>query len=88
MKHISPNKEKALRLTKQAAGTLAKVTGMIENNEYCPEVIQQLDSVCGLLHSAKRELLAGHLDSCVEKRMRDDKTGAIKELIKIYNLSN
>jgi DNA-binding FrmR family transcriptional regulator len=88
MQHISPQKEKALRLAKQAQGTLTKVIAMIEQNEYCPNVIQQADSACGFLKSVKRELLAGHLDSCVAKRMKEDKTEAIKELIKIYNLSN
>jgi len=88
MQHISPQKEKALRLAKQAQGTLTKVIALIEQNEYCPNVIQQADSVCGFMKSVKRELLTGHLDSCVAKRMKEDKAEAVKELIKIYNLSN
>jgi DNA-binding FrmR family transcriptional regulator len=79
--------DKTLKLTKQAQGTLAKVLQMMEQGEYCPDVIQQVDSVMGFLRSAKRELLAGHLDSCVMKKMKEDKGQAIKELLKIYNLS-
>ena len=60
---------------------------MIESDTYCPEVIQQVDSVIGLLKTAKKELLAGHLDSCVIKKMKENKTKAIEELLKIYNLS-
>lgn len=86
-KELSPKKAKSLHLTKQARGTFERVIAMIESDTYCPEVIQQVDSVIGLLKTAKKELLAGHLDSCVIKRMKENKTKAIEELLKIYNLS-
>lgn len=82
------DREKYLTLVKQAQGTLTKVLAMMEANEYCPSVIQQIDSVCGFLKSAKRELLAGHLDTCVADKLKEDKEAAIRELLKIYNLSN
>lgn len=89
MKTPLPNKkQRALKLAKQARGTLDTVIAMIEGNTYCPEIIQQTDSVMGLLRSVERELLAGHLDTCVLKQMRADKDGAIRELLKIYRLSN
>lgn len=87
MKTITPKKIKALKMAKQAQGMLAKVIAMIEEDEYCPNIIQQTDSVCGFMQSVKRELLAGHLDTCVMKRMNENKEQAIKELLKIYNLT-
>lgn len=83
----STEKNKAGKLSKQAAGTLTKVVTMVEQNEYCPEIIQQIDSVIGLLRSCKRELLLGHLDHCLEHKLKENKTQTIKELMKIYNLS-
>ena len=88
MTNLTVNKSKALKLTKQAAGTLAKVLKTIEENRYCPEIIQQVDSVRGLLISAKRELLTGHLDSCLPTKIKENKKETIEELMKIYNLSN
>ncbi len=88
MKQLSTNKAKTLKCAKQAQGTLGKVSEMIESDRYCPEIIQQLDSIIGLLKTAKRELLAGHLDTCVVHQMKENKKKAIDELIKIYNLSN
>ncbi len=82
------SKLKAQKYSKQAAGTLNKVVEMMEADKYCPEIIQQVDSVLGLLKSAKRELLAGHLDTCVAHQMKENKEKAINELLKIYNLSN
>lgn len=89
MKKALPSKKlQSLKLARQALGTLNTVIAMIEDNAYCPEIIQQTGSVVGLLRSVERELLAGHLDTCVEKRMREDKAAAIRELMKIYRLSN
>lgn len=85
---ISSNKQKALKLVRQAQGMLGKVVDMIENDEYCPGIIQQVDSSCGFLKSVKRELLVGHLDTCTAEKLKKNKDQAIKELIKIYNLSN
>jgi len=88
MKTLTSNKTKALKCSRQAQGTLLKVVEMIESDRYCPEIIQQVDSVLGLLKTAKRELLSGHLDTCVAHQMIDNKKKAIAELLKIYNLSN
>jgi len=88
MKDLSINKTKTLKCARQAQGTLNKVIEMIERDRYCPEIIQQVDSILGLLKTAKRELLTGHLDNCVIHQMKKNKKKAIDELIKIYNLSN
>lgn len=85
---LAAQKTKSLKLAKQARGTFEKVLVMIENDTYCPEIIQQVDSVIGLLKSVKKELLAGHLDTCAVKQLKENKDKAIKELLKIYNLSN
>lgn len=85
---LPTKKSKSLKLAKQARGTLDKVISMIENEIYCPEIIQQADSVSGLLKSVKKELLAGHLDTCAMDRLKENKDKAVQELLKIYNLSN
>ena len=88
MKKLPPHKAKSLKCSKQALGTLTKVITMSEEDRYCPEIIQQVDSVIGLLKTAKRELLAGHLDTCAMHQLKINKKKAIGELLKIYNLSN
>lgn len=88
MSHQHQISTKAVKSSKQALGTLNKVINMIESDIYCPDIIQQVDSVIGLLRHTKKELLAGHLDTCVAHQMKTDKKKAIVELLKIYNLSN
>lgn len=77
---------KARKVINMAIGSVAKIPQMVDENRYCPEVIQQIDSVIGLLHSARKELLKGHLESCLAERLKTDKEGSIKELLKIYNM--
>lgn len=87
-KPLSTNKAKAHKMAKQARGTLEAVISMIEGDNYCPEIIQQTDSIIGLLKSVKKTLLAGHLDTCVLEKLKQDKEKTILELLKIYNLSS
>ena len=84
-KQGEPN-TKAQKVINMAIGSLSKVPAMVEEKHYCPEIIQQIDSVIGLLKSARAELLRGHLDSCLAERLKSDKEGAVKELLKIYNM--
>lgn len=86
-KELSPQSKKSLKLARQAQGTLTKVIAMIEEGAYCPEIIQQTDSVAGLLKSVRKELLMGHLNTCALNELRENKSEAVKELMKIYNIS-
>ncbi len=84
-KHGEQN-TKAQKVINMAVGSISKIPNMILEMRYCPEIIQQIDSVIGLLKSARTELLRGHLDSCLSERLKDDKEGAVEELLKIYNM--
>ncbi|MCM2339149.1 MAG: metal-sensing transcriptional repressor [Burkholderiales bacterium] len=84
-KHGEPN-TKARKVINMAIGSVARIPAMVDDGRYCPEIIQQIDSVIGLLHSARKELLKGHLESCLVERLKTDKEGSIKELLKIYNM--
>ena len=77
---------KSVKLINMASGSLSKVSTMVVEGRYCPEVIQQIDSVVGLLHSVRKELLKDHLETCLALQVKNDKEGAVKELMKIYNM--
>ena len=81
-----PDKQKAALSIKKAKGTIQKVLDLIEQDAYCPQIIQQIDAVNGLLKSAKKTLLVGHLDHCIEEKLSQNKKKAIAELIIIFDL--
>ncbi len=80
------NKNKASISVKKAGGTISKVLEMIEEDKYCPEIIQQIDAVIGLLRSSKKTLLRGHIDHCIDKNLKENREKTIDELIQIFDL--
>ncbi|MGH8905526.1 MAG: metal-sensitive transcriptional regulator [Egibacteraceae bacterium] len=62
---------------KTARGHLNGVIAMVESGAYCPDVMKQLSAVQGLLESASRVVLRGHLETCVATAMREGRTEAI-----------
>lgn len=86
-KHGTPeNNNKALIALKKAQSLINKITEMMENDEYCIDIIQQVDAVKGLMDSTKRQLLEGHLYHCLEEKYSENKSKTVDELMKIYNL--
>ena len=91
MKHIHQQtqletKQKASLSVKKAQGSVAKVLAMIDNDEYCPDIIQQIDAAIGLLSSSKKTLLKSHLDNCLEQKLKESRVKAIDELVRIFDL--
>src|SRR5579859_4526095 len=78
-------KETALRL-KVAAGHLEGVRRMVDNDEYCVDLMKQLAAVQGTLEGVQRILLRNHLSSCVAEAISkgmgeqiiDELMGALK----------
>ena len=63
-------KEAALRL-KVAAGHLEGVRRMVDNDEYCVDLMKQLSAVQGTLQRVQQILLRNHLSSCVSTAIKD-----------------
>jgi DNA-binding FrmR family transcriptional regulator len=80
-------KKQASKMVKQSIGTLNKVLEMIENDVYCFDVIQQLESVDGMNKKAVQILLKKHLETCIVEKIQAGGEGqaeAVDELLKMY----
>lgn len=65
MIHSNPTLQKKLLLAiKKSQWTLENVTKMIEANEACGDIGQQLSSAIGLLRTASIDLMKNHLICC------------------------
>jgi len=60
-------KTSALSRIKIAQGHLIKVKKMLEDGEYCPDIIHQSRAVQAALKKVDEIILHGHLHSCVLK---------------------
>jgi DNA-binding FrmR family transcriptional regulator len=77
-----PDSKKALITTlKKASSHLNKIEEMVQADEYCIDIVQQLKAVRGLIHSALDTSLEIHLRSCFKKGMENSSEKTKKKLI-------
>ena len=67
-----------LNRLKTARGHLDAVLRMVEEDQYCPDVMKQLSAVQGSLERASRLVLRNHLETCVAAAMQ---AGRIEEIV-------
>lgn len=83
-------KKRAIHRAKILEGQMRGLTKAIEKEEYCVDLLLQSLSIQESLKSLNRLLLENHIKTHVkyqlQKKSEEDK--AIKELIKIFSLSN
>ncbi len=83
-------KSRALHRAKILKGQFDGLIKAVEEEVYCPILLEQSLSIQRSLKSLNSFLLENHLRSHVKEQM-EEKGGneeAVKELIRIYNLSN
>jgi len=79
-------KQEAIRRLNIIEGHLKKVKKMVEEEEYCPSIIQQSSAVQNALRKVDEILLEGHLKNCVTNAIKSgggDKE--IKELLEAFS---
>jgi len=89
---MDKNQEKAVIAFKKARSHIDKIIHMIEEGEYCIDVMQQNLAVMGLLKSGHQTLLEGHLNSCFKNAMKSPNAtrqqkmiNEIQQVTKLFN---
>lgn len=89
---MDKSKEKSLVNFKKAQSHIKKIIQMIENGDYCIDIMQQNLAVIGLLKSAHQLLMEGHLNSCFSKAMETNnqakKRKMIEEILKVSKMAS
>lgn len=78
---IEPYKKKALIAVKKTASLSMKIQKMIDDGEYCMDILQQIKSAQGLLNSAFESTLESHLETCGKHAFASDKKSEHKKMI-------
>jgi DNA-binding FrmR family transcriptional regulator len=89
---MSEKHEKTLINLKKARSHIEKIIKMIEDGEYCIDIMQQNLAVIGLLRSAHQMLMEGHLNSCFANAMKTNnesrKQKMVEEILKVTKIAN
>ncbi len=67
---------------KKIEGQIRGIAGMIERDEYCDDVLNQISSVEAALNGVRKMLLEAHIKSCVVEQIQDGKITVVDELMK------
>ena len=83
-------KKRAIHRAKIIRGQLDGLVKAIEKEVYCPDLLEQSLSIQRSLKSLDAFLLENHLRTHVRHQLRSkgEEEKALKELVKIYQLSN
>lgn len=79
---IAP-KQNAARRLKIVRGHLDKVIAMVENDDYCIDILQQSAAIRSAIKKAEEILLINHMNSCVVSAF---KNGGNKKTIEELSL--
>lgn len=89
---MQDKKQRTLINFKKSHTLLSKIIKMLEDNDYCIDIMQQNLAVIGLLRSAHEMLMENHLNTCFRKAMSTNnesrKKEMTEEILKVTNLFN
>jgi CsoR family transcriptional regulator, copper-sensing transcriptional repressor len=91
MKKIDDPKKQASIALKKAQTHIKNILDMIDNDEYCIDILTQISAVNGLVKSASDSMLKNHMRTCFMHGMATDdnnqKEALIGEVLNVINLS-
>ncbi len=86
------DKEDILRRAKVVVGHLEGVERMIEREEYCIDVIRQIQAVQSSLNRLSAKILENHLNTCVTTAVRgndpDAREKVLGEISEVFQAAN
>ncbi len=89
---MNEKKEKTLIGLKKTRSLLDKIIKMVEQDEYCINIMQQALAAIGLLKGVVKLLMEGHLRSCFSRAIDSGnaarKQEMIEEILAVSQLAN
>lgn len=77
----SEDKKSLINRLKRVEGQIRGVTKMLENDEYCPDILIQVSAATAALNSFSKSLLTEYLKTTVAGDLRDGKTESLDDLV-------
>ena len=82
---MKADKEMVSRLLRTARGQIDGILNMIEDDRYCIDISNQIIATEAILHKVNREVLHGHIDTCLKEAIEtgkaDDKLQEIRSIV-------
>ena len=83
-KKRSEEVKKALMVRlRRIEGQVRGIEKMVEEDQYCPNIVVQISAVSSALNSFAKELMTTHIQTCVVEDLRKGNEESIQELVKM-----
>lgn len=83
--HSDKMKSNLITRLNRIEGQIRGVKGMVEKDVYCDDILNQLAAIQSALNGVGKQLLEGHLKSCVVDRIIEGDREVIDELLVTVN---
>lgn len=81
---VQPGKAALVKRLARIEGQVRGISGMIESDRYCVDVLTQVAAAKSALDAVAMQLLENHMKGCVGRALQQgDATGMVAELIDI-----
>ena len=74
-------KKKLINRLRRIEGQVRGLSGMIERDAYCADILTQSAAVAAALNAFNRDLLARHIRTCVVRDLREGDDSVVDELV-------
>ena len=83
------NRDAALRRLKRLEGQVRGITGMVEDDRYCVDILTQIAAVRAALKGVEKLLIEDHAAHCIEDALakgdRDEQRAKFTELLDLLD---
>lgn len=87
MKHNPDHKKKSLHRIRIIQGHLKAIEQMIEDDEYCVDIVHQSMAVQKALKKLDMVIVQDHLQTCVVDQIKEgEEVKTVAELLKLYEM--
>lgn len=81
-KHRTEEEKKEIKIRlKTIEGQVRGVSGMIDDDRYCADILMQISAINHSLKSLGNQILKSHLATCVVKDIKNDKLEIIDDVM-------
>ena len=67
-------------------GQIRGVKEMILTDRYCDDILMQMAAVVNSLRSLEKEILKGHLETCITDKSKNNDAKAVDEIMNLFKI--
>lgn len=82
-KRSEEEKQALCKRLRRIEGQIRGIHKMVEENQYCPNIVMQVSAASSALNSFAKELMVSHIQSCVVEDLKVGNEESIHELVQM-----